>query len=247
MILVQVGVDPRGIASLRNIPRYVTDARKYDRQQEGALFKRRLRHASPVLTDFQESAGTATGHYFHQDLWAAKKIYSRRPSSHIDVGSRIDGFIAHLLTFMEVTVVDLRPLEQQIEGLHFERMDATTMGGFADDSIESLSSLHALEHFGLGRYGDPVDPDACFTAMRSLARVLRPGGRLYLSVPIGRERLEFNAHRIFRPRTVVEAVPQLELVSFSAVDEEGMLQLNAELERFDDAAYSCGLFEFTKP
>ncbi len=98
---------------------------------------------------------------------------------HLDVGSRLDGFIAHLLAFMEVEVIDIRPLNINVPGLRFTLGDATVLER-KSDSVESLSSLHAVEHFGLGRYGDSIDPEACFKAMRSFARVLKPGGVLYL-------------------------------------------------------------------
>ena len=82
---------------------------------------------------------------------------------------------------------------------------------FADASIRSLSSLHVIEHIGLGRYGDPIDPSGCFAAMRELSRVLASGGHLYLSTPVGRERVCFNAHRVFAARTILNAVPDLRL------------------------------------
>ncbi len=121
------------------------------------------------------------------------------------------------------------------------------VGDFPDHSVDSLSSLHAAEHFGLGRYSDPIDPRSCFRFMSSLQRVLRPGGRLYFSVPIGRERLAFNAHRVFDTRTVLSAFRELELVSFSFVDDNGAMHEDVELSVFPPSEYACGLFEFTKP
>jgi hypothetical protein len=121
------------------------------------------------------------------------------------------------------------------------------MARFADDSLESLSSLHAIEHFGLGRYGDPVGPDGWHKVMGALERVLGRGGRLYLSVPIGRERLCFNAHRVFGPTRVIEAMPRLQLLSFSAVDDSGALVSPARPEDFSTAQFACGLYELTKP
>ena len=117
---------------------------------------------------------------------------------------------------------------------------------FATGSVPSLSSLHAIEHVGLGRYGDRVDPDGCFTAMRELARVLAPGGRLYLGTPIGRERLAFNSERVFDPRTIVETLSALRLVSFDAVDDDDRFVAGADPAAFARATYACGLFEFTK-
>jgi SAM-dependent methyltransferase len=165
------------------------------------------------------------------------------------VGSRIDGFITHLLVFMPVTVVDIRPLSSRVPGLTFIQEDATTLASIPTSSVESLSSLNAVEHFGLGRYGDPVDPNACFKAMAALARVLKPGGRLYFSVPIGRERLEFNAQRVFSPRTiwyVFEREWGLNTISFAAVDDKGEFHEEATPEDFVHAEYSLGLWEFTK-
>jgi SAM-dependent methyltransferase len=200
----------------------------------------------PILYEKREAAGEARGHYFHQDLWAAKKIFQRHPLTHVDVGSRIDGFVAHVLAFMPVMVIDIRALHSSIEGLEFIKDDATELLGFGDNCVDSLSCLHAAEHFGLGRYGDPIAPNGCFKLMKSLQRVLRPGGRLYFSVPIGRERVEFNAHRVFAVDTIVNTLSELSLVSFSFVDDEGQLHKDATLARTPVCEYGCGLFEFTK-
>jgi len=206
----------------------------------------RLWSMYPFLRDRFDTAGVATGHYFHQDLWASRKIFERRPARHIDVGSSVSGFVSHVLTFMPVEVIDVRPLPSSTSGLMFVQEDAAELGRFADGSITSLSSLHAVEHFGLGRYGDPVDASACFRAMKSLARVLQVGGRLYFSVPIGMERVEFNAHRIFSPRTILEEFKDLTLLSFSAVDDSGQFDPDCDPAAYDKATYACGLFEFTK-
>ncbi len=249
-------------------PRFIRDARRYKRalaaMQNGSPatanspgapappsaaagnFAMHWRNAKPILNDYWEQAGSASGHYFFQDLWAARKIYERRPTRHLDIGSRLDGFVAHVLSFMPVEVIDIRPLATSVPGLSFIQSDATRLSDFADGSIDSLSSLHAIEHFGLGRYSDPIDPQACFLAMGALARVLKPGGRLYFSVPIGRERVEFNAHRVFAPQTILREFSQLRLVSFAGVDDAGDFKPDAKPDDFSGARFSCGLFEFTK-
>ncbi len=168
------------------------------------------------------------------------------PEQHIDIGSRIDGFITHLLVFMPVTVVDIRPIQSTVGGLTFIQDDATELAGFRTGSVNSLSSLHVAEHFGLGRYSDPVDPDACFKFMRALERVLAPNGRLYFSVPCGRERVEFNAHRVFAPQTILDSFPGLQLVSFSAVGDDGNFYEDADPVAVAKYELGCGLFEFTK-
>lgn len=248
-VLSTFGVSPQHfVYAVMGLPRFVRDWTRY------RMDSRRSRHPIPmgalypVLTDYRETAGTAQGHYFHQDLWAARRIHDAAPATHLDVGSRIDGFVSHVLAFMPVDIVDVRPLSSDVEGLGFVQCDATTMSAWRDGSIESLSSLHAVEHFGLGRYGDPVNPDGPFDAMASFARVLRPGGRLYFSVPVGRERVEYNAHRIFSPGTILTtfSAAGLTLLRFCAVDDAGRFVADADPADFEGADYSCGLFEFTK-
>ncbi|MDB2508427.1 hypothetical protein N9X37_06760 [Planktomarina temperata] len=63
-----------------------------------------------ILSDYSDSAGTVKGHYFHQDLLIARLIHDNNPKRHIDIASRIDGFVAHVASFREIEVVDVRPL-----------------------------------------------------------------------------------------------------------------------------------------
>ena len=241
------GFNPGTLAkSLAGMPAFLSSWFKYQKLNSRPALRLRIRDAFPILTDRRASAGLADGHYFHQDLWAARKIFQRRPSAHIDVGSRIDGFIAHLLTFMPVTVVDIRPLVSKIEGLTCLQDDATSLSMLPTASVPSVSSLHAAEHFGLGRYSDPIDPSACFKFMDSLQRVLAPEGRLYFSVPVGRERVEFNAHRVFSPVTILKQFESLRLESFSYVGDDGALYSNSDPLKLPASDMACGLFEFTK-
>ncbi len=235
----------RSYRAVRFLPRFIRDMQAYE-SHGLTKFPLQKKMLHPILEDYKAEAGLARGHYFHQDLWAARKIFAARPTRHVDVGSRIDGFVAHLLTFMPVEVIDIRPLQSQVAGLTFIQEDATTLARFADNSLPSLSCLHAVEHFGLGRYGDPIDPTAWEKALRSLCRVLAPGGRLYFSVPVGRERVEFNAHRVFNPQTVLEVCHDLTLHSLSAVDDQGKFVEMAHPDTLATAEFACGLFEFTK-
>src|SRR5258708_3506518 len=87
------GVDPRRTwTTVRAIPRFLRDLAEFRSRHSFAPFQLRVRHLYPIVDDYNSGAGTASGHYFHQDLWAARRIYARRPARHVDVGSRIDGF-----------------------------------------------------------------------------------------------------------------------------------------------------------
>lgn len=245
--LAQFGIDLRKcFRSVLGIPYFFRDLFRYR-----ALFSKGsgalpLGSYYPVFHDRFGQAGKAHGHYFHQDIWAARKIHQLQPARHVDIGSSIDGFISHLLVFRDVEVVDFRPLHSDVRGLRFLQSDATELSEFRDGELESISSLHAAEHFGLGRYGDPVDPTAHLKFMAALARVLKPGGRLFFAVPCGVERLYFNARRVLAPETVLNAFQGLKLVSFSCVRDDGRLYENCDPTYVGLEVYGCGLFEFTK-
>jgi SAM-dependent methyltransferase len=246
-MIQSLGLDPiRFGRALSGVPRFVEDAIAYARHKRVGNFPLRITELNWCLEDRRNAAASIDPHYFFQDLWAARRIYERRPEIHVDVGSRIDGFVAHLLSFMPVTLVDLRPLPFQVDWLSFVQGQATDLAAFPNGTVESLSSLHALEHFGLGRYGDPIDPDAPFRALREFIRILAPEGRLYIGVPVGIERLEFNAHRVFAPQTIIEAAHPLKLVSFGGVDDSGQFHEEAEPHELMNERYACGLFEFQK-
>lgn len=241
------GFDPkRLVIGIRGIARYIYDYIKYSKNNQERSLKLSLGRIYPIFGDEGQKAGHASGHYFHQDLWAARKIYQRRPEKHVDIGSRIDGFISHLLVFMDVQVIDIRPLKSALPELHFFEDDATELGRLDDNSVESLSSLHAAEHFGLGRYGDQIDPAAYESFIAALVRVLAPGGRLYFSVPLGEERVEFNAHRIFSPKRILDQFEALQLLNFDAVRDDGEIYFDCDAVDFSLERYALGLFELTK-
>lgn len=181
------------------IGRYLRDLREF-RSEMGDDFQwgRQL----PILDEWSESSG-ALGAYFHQDQLVAGWIYRNQPVRHVDVGSRIDGFIGHLAVFREVEVLDIRPQPHAIPNIIFHQLDL--MAELPETWIEctdSLSCLHTIEHLGLGRYGDTIDPKGHEKGLAQLKRMVKPGGMLYLATPIGPQRVEFNAHRIFAAETL---------------------------------------------
>lgn len=221
--------------------RYIADWRAYSRLPGAEPLH--LIDTFPQLHDRTESH-TFDAHYFYTNGWAMRRIVQRKPASHVDVGSQIM-FSNLLAAVLPVTFVEYRPLDVQVAGL-------TCIGGdilhmpYPDASIESLSCLHVAEHIGLGRYGDPLDPAGTRSAARELTRILAQGGDLYFVVPVGRPSVHFNAHRIHAPQTIREYFADLELVEFSAVDDDGRFIEHAELARFERSRYACGMFWFTK-
>lgn len=234
---------------LRDSRRFQKDMDVYEKKNRRASFKIDRNNLWPVFTDKYREAGIVNN-YFQQDLWAAKLIFKSGVKSHFDIGSRIDGFISHLLAMdIEVTLIDIRKFPRDVEGLHTIVDDATLLRKIPDDSIVSMSALCSLEHFGLGRYGDLIDPEACFKCFEEIQRKVKTQGDLYISLPVGMERVEFNAHRIFYPSTIVECFHKMDLVEFSCT-AAGEMEYNVDLHRYDndihDGEYRYGLFHFKK-
>ena len=232
------------------LPYFFRNMRSYKQAQMDNRFPITWHDIWYCSNDRFSSAGTS-GHYFFQDIWAAKKVLEIAGErgggyNHVDVGSRIDGFVAHLLPYCKVTYVDIRPLPITLEGLKFIEGSILRLP-FEDDSCETLSCLHVIEHIGLGRYGDEVEPDGHTKAARELTRVLMPEGTLLIATPVGRERLCFDAHRIFDPETVLNMFDGLELLEFSLIDDKGLRIIkNATIEQARSCQYGCGLFHFVK-
>jgi hypothetical protein len=252
-VIIALGFDPRRTwRSLRFLLGYLRDVRKWRQGLKQARGPNFAFHLLPTLSERYANSGVASGHYFHQDLWAARQIFERAPLRHLDVGSRIDGFVAHLLAFRTVEVVDIRALDSRISGLSFQQADLMAATPPSIRPAESVSCLHALEHFGLGRYGDPVDAQGWMTALARLASLVAPGGRLWLAVPVGRRCVAFNAHRVFEAREVLAEAARHGLVCA----EFGVLAPAGHFERVEgDAAfdalarrdYGLGLFVLDRP
>jgi SAM-dependent methyltransferase len=197
----------------------------------------------PQLHD-KTSSTPLDPHYFYQSAWAARLIHDSGVRTHHDVGSS-NMFVGAITAFARVEFIDIRPLPVAIENLG--NMQGTVLAlPFDDQSIVSLSCLHVAEHIGLGRYGDPLDPDGTVKAARELERVLAPGGSMYFSLPVGRSRTQFNAHRITSVRIVPEMFPELVLVSLAVVDDGGTLHPDASVDGWDDQVYACGMFHFMR-
>ncbi|MBI3371295.1 MAG: DUF268 domain-containing protein [Betaproteobacteria bacterium] len=183
-------------------------------------------------------------HYFFQAAWLARRLAEAKPAQHMDIGSDV-GMVGVLSAFVPVDFVDIRPIETDLPGLTPKAGNLMALE-FATSSIASLSCMHVIEHVGLGRYGDPLDPLGHETATAELARVVAPGGNLFVSVPVGRERVCFNAHRVFSHDTVKRLFPGLRLKGFALVDDLGRFHAEASPGQADACDYGCGLFHFVK-
>jgi hypothetical protein len=92
------------------------------------------------------------------------------------------------------TTIEYRRIDCRIPGL---RVLTPAEYAARPTPFDIVLSISSVEHDGLGRYGDPLDPDGDLRAMSGLRRMLKPEGLLILAVPVGRDALVWNAHRIY--------------------------------------------------
>lgn len=202
----------------------------------------------PCLSD-QSSTSTIDSHYFHQAIWGFNRIMSFSSKKHVDIGSDVN-FVGMLTNITNITFVDIRPLKLDIKnyvGVEGSILDLP----FEDNSISSLSCFHVIEHIGLGRYGDTIDPNGSVKAAKELIRILKEGGRLFLTVPLGDESIQFNSQRIFSYDRIIEMFDDINLLEFSVVNMNGEFLENVNISSFSfdqktgqDAG--LGLFVFKK-
>ena len=243
--LLSMRVAPALRASgILRIPRFIREWRQF-RSSGGEAG---LLDFHPCL--FDRTASTAVeAQYFYQAIWAARRIVHAGVALHLDVASQTM-FVGMLTAFVDVIFVDIRPIGLAVERLTMCAGSITQLP-FDSASVTSLSSLHVIEHIGLGRYGDPIEARGPERAASELERVLAPGGRLYLSTPIGRPRVQFNSQRIFSTQEIVRMFSRCTLKEFSVVDAASVFRQNVPLstEVEVEAAgsdFGLGMFVFEK-
>lgn len=232
----------KGATVVPGTARFLRDRRRYRGLPDAEPL--RWRDAFPKVGDRMMST-PYDAHYLHQDTWAVQRVAEYAPARHVDVGSRVE-VPCFLTALTPVTFVDIRPLDANVEGL--DSIAGSVLGmPFADRSLTSVSCLHVAEHIGLGRYGDPLDPLGSRKAMAELQRVVAPGGHLLFSLPVGRPRVCFNAHRVHDPREVRALFDELELVEFAGVDDAGEFRRHRRPDELADEAYGCGMYHLVRP
>ncbi len=240
--------------STKGVPKYLKDLYKFRKLNRKSKDRNRIRIKSyfPVPGDIYMEGGSAKGHYFHQDLIVSQSVFAKSPQKHVDVGSRVDGLVAHIASFREIEVLDIRPLTSISNNIKFTQCNLLYLPENLKNYCDSLSCLHVIEHIGLGRYGDQLDPDGHIKGIASLHFILKKDGILYFSVPIGPTRIEFNAHRVFGVKYLIDIlVPLFEIISFSYVDDNGSLHENIQLSEDlimsnCECNYGCGIFFLKK-
>jgi SAM-dependent methyltransferase len=231
------------IFSIPNYLRFFVDLGKYIRKDNRYSLK--IKDIYPCIHDKSKFTGFDR-HYIYHPAWAARILKETKPDFHIDISSSLH-FCSIVSAFIPVKFYDFRPAKLNLSNLTSEHADLVNLP-FESNSIQSLSCMHTIEHVGLGRYGDPIDPDGDLKAISELKRVLGPNGNLLFVVPVGKPKIMYNAHRIYSYDEVFEYFKDLVLNKFSLVPDDKELGFinNATKEIADVQNYGCGCFWFKK-
>lgn len=220
--------------------KYLGEWNKINKQND-KRFSTKLRDLYPCLKD-RVATTPFDHHYIYHPAWAARVLKYVNPKEHIDISS-ILSFSTIISAFIPVKFYDYRPANLHLTNLESDFADLKSLP-FEDNSIESLSCMHTIEHIGLGRYGDELDLSGDLTAIHELKRVLKKGGHLIFVTPVGIPRIEFNAHRIYSYEQIIKYFEPLTLKEFSLVPDNGGLIENADPALVSKQAYGCGCFWF---
>lgn len=241
-----------GSFSFKPYRRLKKELRTLELQSKESLYSFPVTKLYPIYSDREDSAGSLMLHYFYQDLHVAQRVFANNPLTHADIGSRVDGFVAHVASFRKIEVYDVRPLAMQIPNVTFCQADMMKPQSVNNESLDSISCLHALEHFGLGRYGDPICFEGYLIGLKTMTKMLKKGGRMYLSVPMGPQRIEFHAHRVFSLKYMIEMVSiDYKIEQFSYVNDQNDFFSNVEItekakEDNFGCTWGCGILEMIK-
>ena len=176
--------------------------------------------------------------------WAARVLAKTKPELHIDISSILN-FSAVTSAFIPIKFYDYRPAHLQLNNFESDFADLKKLP-FENNSIESISCMHTIEHIGLGRYGDELDVTGDIKAIDELKRVAQPNGTILFVTPIGKPKIEFNAHRIYSFEQIISYFEGCELVEFALIPDEGGLIINPDPALVKTQKYGCGCFWFKK-
>lgn len=151
-----------------------------------------------------ETSRHECGVYGAVDAWVylALERYSIRGQTVGVIGSAQQGFgpwyeAMVLSSGASPITVEYNPVVYEHPRMTAWTPDETARQVAAGFRFDALLCISSIEHDGLTRYGDPLNPDSDLDAMRTFRSYLKGNGLLYLSCPVGRDRVCYNVHRIY--------------------------------------------------
>ena len=243
IVLKNIGLDFIKLKKIIYLKKYIGDYLSFKKLNGKVHF------IMPILGEHRETNANFDKHYFYQETIVSSYIFQDNPNKHVDVGSRLSGFIGNVASYRNIEFFDLRSSNIKHDNITFKKIDLLDLPKEYEDYTDSLSCLYVIEHIGLGRYGDTINPDGPKVGYSNLIKKLKSKGKLYLAVPIGCERKTyFNAHKIFKPLDIVEWDNSIKLHKFDYVDDEGIFHKDKNIADINLKLlnYGCGIYTFIK-
>ena len=125
---------------------------------------------------------------------------------------------------IRVTVVDQRRYPFQDERVQILQHDILQPMKDLPADFDLVYSISTIEHVGLGGYGDPRETRGDALAVAHLWEKVRPGGRLFFSVPAG-EASEKRGYRIYSPQAVEKCPAAGTIRYFRKVGRRGVWRM----------------------
>ena len=225
-------------------PLFVKDFLYYKKHSDKKIY---WKDRYPLLNEKSSQTGFDK-HYVYHTAWAAKVLKEISPKLHIDISSDIR-FVTMISAFIPIEYYEYRAAKIDLENFSSKSADIVNLP-FEDNSIDSLSCMHVVEHIGLGRYGDKLDPEGDLKGINELKRVVKEGGDLLFVVPIASSsKIIYNAHRVYSRDDVIELFNGFKLEEFVLIpdsDSSGSLIKNPDDALLQTQSYGCGCFWFKK-
>lgn len=243
VFILTLGLDIKKIFNLISFPRYIKDYIKF--KKKGG----QVRNIYMCLEDFYKESSEFKNQFFHSDLIIAQKIFNQNPKDHLDIGSRIDGLVAHVASFRSIDFADIRNVEiSPHKNINIKEIDIGDENLNINKRYSSISSVGVIGHVGLGRYGDKIDPDGHLKSFKNISKLADNSAIFYLMVPVGKEGVEFNSHRVFNPAHIIKILKNLDfdLIEFNFIDDNGNLYLKSNIKNAENLNFGGGIFCFQK-
>jgi len=235
------------LSKFHRLPRFFADFGAFRRAAVvGGARVPKLRDARAMVEDATPRTGFDAQYIYHCG-WAARELARRPPERHVDFSSAL-WFVSIASAICHIDHYDYRPPALEMPNVGVGACDLQRLP-FEDKSLASISCMHVVEHIGLGRYGDALDPLGDRKAMQELSRVLTPGGTLLFATPVGKPRTVFNAHRIYAYEEITAAFPELKVESFALVTDGkhgSKLIFDADPALVAEQKYGCGCWVFRR-
>ena len=172
-----------------------------------------------VFEQYLQKASNRENFYYGQtDTWLYQALekYSIENKNICIIGSANPWYEAVAISFgvKTCTVIEYSKRESFHEKITYLQPHEISEGNF--DACFSISSI---EHDGLGRYGDPLDPDGDLKSMKNLKNFLSDDALVYFAVPVGLDKVVFNTHRVYGENRM----PKI-LTGWEVVDKFGFFE-----------------------